>query len=253
MSTRRPSLGPWLRGLFYEITLVGSVVVWGLISLPAGLLPYRQRFWFISRWAIWMLPWLRICCGVRWQVEGLENIPERTGVVMSKHQSTWETLALARWFSPQSWVLKRELSWLPVFGWALALLRPIAIDRAAGRDAVNQVVAQGRQRLANGQWVVVFPEGTRVRAGQRLRYRIGGAVLAVKAGVPVVPVAHNAGHYWPRRSIAKYPGTVRVRIGPAIPTEGATPEQVIARVEEWIEDQMVELDALAVQERGNAS
>lgn len=240
-----------LRGLVFELGFMTSVTVWGLVSMLTVAVPYRTRFWLISRWAVWMVPWLRICCGVRWQVEGLEHIPQTTGVVMSKHQSTWETLALVRWFTPQSWVLKRELSWLPVFGWALALLRPIAIDRGAGRDAVNQVVSQGKQRLANGQWVVVFPEGTRVAAGSRLRYRVGGAVLAVRAGVPVVPVAHNAGHYWPRRSVAKHPGTIRVRIGPPIATEGSTPEQVLARVEEWIEDQMLELDELGVRETRN--
>lgn len=237
-----------LRGLVFELGFVGSVTLWGLVSMLTVAFPYRTRFWFISRWAVWMLDWLRLSCGIRWQVEGLENIPAQPAVVMSKHQSTWETLALVRWFSPQSWVLKRELSWLPVFGWALALLDPIAIDRGAGRNAVTQVVSQGRQRLGDDRWVVVFPEGTRVAAGSRLRYRIGGAVLAVRAGVPVVPVAHNAGHYWPRRSVAKHPGTVQMRIGPPIPTEGSTPEQVIARVEEWIEDQMVELDELARRE-----
>ena len=234
----RATATQFLRGLLFEAGLVSSVTVWGLISLLAAVLPYRARFWFISRWAWAMLPWLRLCAGVSWQVEGLENIPSRPAVVMSKHQSTWETLALVRWFSPQSWVLKRELLWLPVFGWALALLRPIAIDRRAGRAAVRQVVAQGRRRLAAGRWVVVFPEGTRAPVGKRLRYRLGGAVLAVEAGVPVVPVAHNAGLFWPRRRIAKRPGVVQVRIGPPIETTGRTPEQVLRQVEDWIEAEM---------------
>jgi 1-acyl-sn-glycerol-3-phosphate acyltransferase len=145
-------------------------------------------------------------------------------------------------FPPQTWVLKRELMWIPFFGWALALLHPIAIDRGSGRKAIEQVVAQGRDRLRSGIWVVVFPEGTRVAPGTRRRHGIGGAVLAAETGYPVVPVAHNAGSFWPRRSFFKRPGTVRVVIGPVIEAQGKTAEEIRDLAEKWIENKMRELE-----------
>jgi len=233
--------GSLWRGLIFQAAMLASIAVWGLVSLAGFVLPYRRRYWLISRWCrfIWLL--LERVAGIRYEVEGLEHIPQRPGVVLAKHQSTWETVNLVRWFHPQTWVLKRELTWLPLFGWALGLLEPIAIDRAAGRDAMRQVVEQGKARLADGRWVVVFPEGTRIPAGRRGRYRLGGAVLACEAGVPVIPVAHNAGEHWPRRSLRLRPGMVRVRIGRPIPTAGRDAVEVLAEAQFWIEHQMPEL------------
>ncbi len=241
---RSSERGSLTRGLVFQAGLVLSVVVWGTLSLATAPLPYRWRYWFVSRWCSWMELWLRIAAGITHEIEGFEHVRGQPGVVMAKHQSTWETVSLVRWFYPQTWVLKRELIWLPLFGWALGLLEPIAIDRRAGRDAVRQVVDQGCQRLAAGRWVVVFPEGTRVPAGQKGRYRMGGAVLACRAGVPVIPVAHNAGEHWPRDGIRIRPGHIRVQIGEPIDTQGKTPDEVSREVESWIEQRMPSLSRL---------
>lgn len=240
--TRRE--GSLLRGLLVQTVMVLSIVVWGVVSLASFPLPYRHRYWLISRWCPFMWWLLEHVGGIRHRVEGLEHVPETPGVVLCKHQSTWETINLVRWFHPQTWVLKRELMWLPLFGWALALLEPIAIDRGAGRDAMRQVVEQGSARLRDRRWVVVFPEGTRIAAGRRGRYRLGGAVLASETGVPVVPVAHNAGEHWPRRSLRLRPGTVTVRIGRPIPTTGRDAMEILAEAQHWIEQQMPEISEL---------
>lgn len=233
--------GSLIRGLVFHLGLALSVGLWGIPSLLSFPLPHRARYWVITRWSLWILWWLRITNGVRWEVEGLENIPAQAGVVMSKHQSTWETLALQGLFIPQTWVLKRELMWIPFFGWALTLLRPIAINRKAGRSAVRQVIEQGRARIADGCWVVVFPEGTRIAAGRKGRYRVGGAVLACATEAKVVPIAHNAGEFWPKHGLRKQPGCIRMRIGQPIDAKGLRPEQLIAQVESWIEGQMPSL------------
>jgi len=225
----------------FHTGLLLSIPIWGIPSLMTAVLPYRARYWFITRWCGWILCWLRLCCGVRLDVQGQGNIPPEGAVVAAKHQSTWEAFALARWFHPQSWVVKRQLLRLPFFGWGLALLQPIAIDRAAGREAVRQIVAQGRDRLQRGRYVAVFPEGTRVPAGCRGRYRIGGAILACETGFPIVPVAHNAGEIWPKRGFLIHPGTIRVRILTPIPTSGREPDALMTAVAEGIEAAMPSL------------
>jgi 1-acyl-sn-glycerol-3-phosphate acyltransferase len=185
---------------------------------------------------------LKHICGLDYRVDGLEHLPAGAAVILAKHQSAWETIAFQQIFPPQTGVLKRELLWIPLFGWALALLRPIAIDRGAGRVAIEQVIEQGRERLQSGIWVVVFPEGTRVASGTRRRYGIGGAALAAASGYPVVPVAHNAGFFWPRRGFLKRPGTIRVVIGPVIDPRGKTAEEIRRQAEEWIENTMARLE-----------
>lgn len=226
------------RSLLFAIGLGLSTVIFFLLLVPTALFPLPHRY-RVGRWwnrtNIW---WLGLTCGLRHRAEGLENIPDTPTIVMAKHQSAWETIALALWFSPTIYVLKRELLRLPFFGWAIALMGPIAIDRQAGRNAIRQLVDQGRDRLARGCWVVVFPEGTRVAAGQRGRYRAGGAALASATGMPVVPVAHDAGRFWPRNSFLKFPGTVRVVIGPPIVTAGRAPAAINRDVETWIETTM---------------
>jgi 1-acyl-sn-glycerol-3-phosphate acyltransferase len=195
------------------------------------------RYRLISAWsrmALW-LAWL--LCGIRWRIEGRKHLPDEPAVILSQHQSAWETLAFQEIFPPQVQVLKRELLWIPFFGWGLAMMSPIAIDRARGTAAMRELARQGRQRLAQGFWVVVFPEGTRVPPGERRAYQQGGAWLAVNCGVPVVPVAHNAGKLWPRNAFVKRAGTVTVRIGPPIDTRGRQPKDVMAEVKSWIEAQ----------------
>lgn len=223
------------RSLLFLVGQVTSTLVFAPLSLLTFALPYHMRYRFITQWSRFNLWWLKITCGVHSTVTGREHIPDGNAIILCKHQSAWETLALTRIFPPQVWVIKRELLRIPFFGWGLAMLEPIAIDRKSGRKAVRQLVEQGCRRLEQGRWVVVFPEGTRVAPGQRKRYGIGGGVLAEQSGYPVVPVAHNAGEHWPRRGFLKYPGTIRVVIGPPIETRGRSPEQITAAAEAWIE------------------
>lgn len=219
-----------------------SATVYAPLMLPTVVLPFALRYRLISAWARFQLIVLKHLCRLDYRVEGREHLPGGAAIILSKHQSAWETIAFQGIFPSQTWVLKRELLWIPLFGWALALLRPIAIDRSAGRKAIEQVIEQGRERLQSGIWVVVFPEGTRVAPGTRKRYAMGGAVLAAETGYPVVPVAHNAGSFWLRRGFLKRPGTVRVVIGPVIDPRGRTAEAIIKQAEEWIEMKMVELE-----------
>jgi 1-acyl-sn-glycerol-3-phosphate acyltransferase len=219
-----------------------SATVYAPLMLLTVILPFAARYRLISAWARFQVFLLKHLCGLDYRVEGREHLPVGAAIILSKHQSAWETIVFQEIFPAQTWVLKRELLWIPLFGWALALLRPIAIDRSAGRKAIEQVIEQGRERLQSGIWVVVFPEGTRVAPGTRKRYAMGGAVLAAETGYPVVPVAHNAGSFWLRRGFIKRPGTVRVVIGPVIDPRGQTAEAIIKQAEEWIENKMVELE-----------
>jgi 1-acyl-sn-glycerol-3-phosphate acyltransferase len=196
----------------------------------------------VSQWAISNLWLLEKICGISFIVEGQENIPEEPCVIMCKHQSTWETLALQAIFPPQVWVLKRELLWIPFFGWGLAALNPIAIDRSAGRKALQQVIEQGKVRLQSGAWVVIFPEGTRIASGFMGRFGIGGARLAVEAGVSVVPVAHDAGKVWPRHGFLKTPGVIKIIIGAKITTQDKLAAEINKEAYHWMEGQMTRLE-----------
>ena len=216
-----------------------------LITAPAGLLvtlsvvlPMRVRFGII---AVWRAGFMAICAhvlGLRYQVIGRENIPGTPSVVLSKHQSAWETIGLQAIFPPLVFVLKRSLLLIPFLGWAFAAVKMISIDRAAGKNALRQVEKQGRERLKAGYWVVIFPEGTRIPPGESRRFKTGGAHLAVTAGVPAVPVAHNAGEFWAKNAFVKKPGLITVSIGPAINTKGKSAEEVTALAERWIETEM---------------
>jgi 1-acyl-sn-glycerol-3-phosphate acyltransferase len=231
----------WLGSAAFTLYLFVSAAVCALLLLPAVPLPRRVIYAAAAAWARSVLFMLRRLCKLDYVVEGLEHLPAGSSVVLVKHSSAWETIAQLRIFPRQTWVLKRELIWIPVFGWVLLKLKPIAIDRKGGRTAVQQVLQQGRQRLAEGIWVVIFPEGTRVPAGETRRYGMSGALLAEAAGLPIVPVAHNAGDYWPRRSWLKRPGTIRVVIGPPIPTAGVDPRLVNERAQRWIEGTLATL------------
>ena len=237
----KPTPALYLRSLLFAVGQAITTVVFTFIALLALVLPYRHRYKLVSQWSLIQLWWLEKTCGVRHEVRGAENIPAEPTVVLSKHQSAWETLALQIYFSPQAWVLKRSLLMVPFFGWGLATLRPIAIDRKAGKDAITQVIEQGTARLRDRIWVVVFPEGTRVPSGKRGRYRMGGALLAERSGGPIVPVAHNAGDFWPRNSFLKYPGTIELVIGEPMDTHGRTAGEINALAEAWIEDTVARL------------
>jgi len=232
-----------LRSALFWLALLLITPPYAVLALASAPLPRMARYRFISGWSRIVLWCLRRLCGIRWSVEGRSHLPRQPAVILSKHQSAWETLAFQEIFPPQVHVLKRELLWIPFFGWGLALMSPIAIDRARGLAALRQIARRGKERLEQGFWVVVFPEGTRVAPGRRRKYQLGGAWLAAHAGAPIVPVAHNAGRVWPRNSFAKYPGKVTVRIGPPIESTGRDPETINAMAEQWIEAQQATLDS----------
>jgi 1-acyl-sn-glycerol-3-phosphate acyltransferase len=232
------------RSLLYFLALVLSVSIYGLaIALPGWLLPVSYTDRLARQWGRLNLGLQRLICGLGVRVSGLEHIPaDGPCIIMSKHQSAWETIALRALVRPdQSWVLKQELTWIPVFGWGLILAKAIPIDRAAGRRAVLKVVEQGLVRLAEGRCVIIFPEGTRTAPGERRKYGLGGAFLAERSGATVIPVAHNAGVFWRRRSVKKYPGTIELVIGPPIASSGKKAAQIMAEVEDWIESVQTEL------------
>ncbi len=233
----------WLRSLLFYLGLGISTLIVTPVCLIIYPLPFNKRFYFTSRWAVFNLWWLKVICGLDYRVTGRENIPEGPAIIMCKHQSAWETLALQEIFPPQAWILKRELLWIPVYGWGLASMQPIAIDRGAAIRSFRQIVEQGCKRLAQGIWVVVFPEGTRVPPGKKKKYLPGGGLLAEKSGYPVVPVAHNAGYFWPRRSLLKKPGIIDMVIGPPIDTKGKSATEITREVETWIEGTAARLPA----------
>ena len=223
-------------GLFF----VGQVItapIFTLIALLALPLNPITRNNLISGWARSMLWWLKVTCNIRYQITGLENIPHSPTIILSKHQSAWETFAFQAIFPTQVYVLKRELLWIPIFGWGLAMSSPIAINRAAGREALKQLVEKGKDRLAKGLWVVIFPEGTRIAPKKRGKYHIGGAWLATHTQTPVLPVAHNAGDFWPKGFI-KTPGVIQMHIGTPIQTAGLKTDALNQQVENWIEAEM---------------
>lgn len=241
ISVKLSTLNRLVRSLLFSIGMLavtGAVASLVILCFP---LPYAHRYRVSQLWSHFNVWWLRITCQIDYQVSGTEHLPQYPVVVMAKHQSTWETMFLHQQLPPVAWVIKRELLWLPLFGWALELLRPIAINRQAGTSAVKQVIRQGKDHLHQGQWVVIFPEGTRTAPGTRQRYGMGGAVLAVRSGCPVLPVAHNAGEYWPRKGFLKHPGTIQVVYGPLIESSGISPQELGRRVEDWIETTMTQL------------
>jgi 1-acyl-sn-glycerol-3-phosphate acyltransferase len=226
-----------LRSSLFALALVLVTVPYAILCLATIPLPRMARYRFISGWS-WIILFLaRRILGIDWRVEGREHLPARPAVILAKHQSAWETIAFQQIFPPQVHVLKRELLWIPFFGWGLALMSPIAIDRSRGVAALRSIARRGRERLAQGFWVIVFPEGTRVAPGERRPYQLGGAWLAAASGAPVVPVAHNAGLVWPRNAFVKRPGTVTVRIGRPIETENRDPKDINSLAEQWIEEQ----------------
>ena len=231
----------YLRSGIYWTLMVLSGIVIGFLTVFTFPFPVDKRFMFARSWAVLNLWLLRHICKLSYTVEGREHLPDQGVVVLCKHQSTWETIVLQIILPSVRWVLKRELLRVPFFGWGLAMLDPIAIDRSAGHKAVAQLVEQGKPMLDDGYWVVVFPEGTRTHPGKKRRYKLGGSILAVETGHPVVPIAHNAGEFWPRHSFLKWPGTITLRIGPVVDTAGKTAEQVIEIAQDWIEGQMKEI------------
>jgi 1-acyl-sn-glycerol-3-phosphate acyltransferase len=225
----------WLGSIGFTLYLFISVPIYGVVVLSTAVLPPRASYVAARAWVRSVLWLLERTCRLDYVVEGRHHLPATPCVVLLKHSSAWETMAQLEIFPQQTWVLKRELMWVPMFGWVLRLLKPIAIDRKGGGAAVQQVLTQGQSRLAEGLYVMIFPEGTRMPVGQTRRYGMSGALLAAATGVPIVPVAHNAGYFWPRRGWLKKRGTIRVVIGEPISTVGVEPREVNERAQRWIE------------------
>jgi len=232
-----------LKSILYLLFVSLTVILYALpISIFGWILPYRLISRTGQHWGkvnLWALEWI---CGLGYQVQGEENLPSSTCIVLCKHQSAWETIALRALLPPEhTWVMKRELLWIPLFGWALAVYRPIAIDRSSAYRSIQRLLDQGKYWLDKERWIIIFPEGTRVASGQRQHYGRGGAMLARKTGYPVLPIAHNAGVFWRRRYIKKHPGKVILVIGKPLDPTGLSSTEISQRVEEWIEETVAKL------------
>jgi len=233
-----------IRSLLFTLFLIVFTVPYAIYCfIVFPFLKVHGRFWVVSRWCATVIWVARHLNGIRYQIEGWDNLPDGPAVLLVKHQSAWETIAMpALMPKPLCFVFKRELLFVPFFGWALGLLKMIHIDRKQGKDAFKSVVSQGSARLADGSWMIMFPEGTRIATGKQGKYKSGGARLAIETGAPVVPIAHNAGRLWPRNAFTKNPGIVTVSIGAPIDSTGLTPDALNSQVEAWIEAEMRRID-----------
>jgi 1-acyl-sn-glycerol-3-phosphate acyltransferase len=233
-----------VRSLTFTVFLFLWTFLYAIFFVVAGLfVPFPRRFGLARFWALALLGMLRLTCGLTHIVEGRERLPAGNHIALWKHSSSWETIAMAVIFPRQVWVLKRELEWIPVVGWGIRMLHAIAIDRSLGHIAVGQVVEQGKQRLAEGDWIMIFPEGTRMAPGETRKYGVSGALLASQTGRLIVPVAHNAGYFWPRRGLKKKPGVIRVVIGPPIESAGRDPRAINEEAQRWISAELARLAA----------
>lgn len=228
-----------LRSAIFFLSMAVSAFVWCFVCMACAMFPYNVRYYVTSRWNVFNIWVGKTVCGIRYQVRGLENQPDRPLIVLSKHQSAWETIfLLIALRKPLVFVFKRELILVPFFGWGLGLLRMIPINRKKGTDAFRQVAEIGKKRLADGQWIIMFPEGTRTPVGGKGKYKTGGTRLALDTGVDVLPIAHNSGECWPKNSFIKKPGLITVSIGKPISSAGKTADELMAEVEAWIEAEM---------------
>lgn len=237
----------WLvfRSCLFWVWQISITLILGAPVILLGLVSFRIGYALAIVWNKSNIWGLRIICGVRWKLEGRENIPDTPCVVMSKHQSTWETYFLPTIFNPGVYVAKKSLQYIPIFGWALYVLKFILIDRSSGRSAIKQMCEQAADRLAKNRWVIVFPEGTRRPVGAEPNYRIGGAMIANEVPADVLPVAMNAGEFWPRMGFIKWPGEITVSIGPVISHEGKDANQILRETQDWIEGRMQQITAVA--------
>lgn len=223
----------FLRSVLFAAGQWSTVVVFSVLGQFTRPFSMKVRYGFMSHWAKFCIWWLRVTCGVKFKVHGLENVDmTKPSLILSRHESAWETLAFQVFFPRHAYVLKRELLKIPFFGWGLKLLNPIAIDRSAGRQALNQMLEEGVERLQN-DWVVVFPEGTRMPTDELGKINVGGAMLAMKAKAPVYLVAHNAGQFWPKNRFIKQPGTVEVFISRPVEIEQMSLKELNQQTEAW--------------------
>lgn len=238
-----PSFKIYLGSILFFIYIFVSMVVFSFVVILALVFPFSVRYQLGQWWVNSVLLMAKLCCGIKHEIEGLENLPKnQAAVVLSKHQSAWETMALRQFLPQQVSLLKQSLLWIPFGGWALSTLKPIAIDRKNQRNALKILLNQGGKALKEDLWVIIFPEGTRAAPREHKKFSVGGAMLAHKNACPVIPLAHNAGSVWPRYSFLKYPGTIKVKIGPAIKVEGKKAREINAEAEQWIIQAMSEIE-----------
>jgi 1-acyl-sn-glycerol-3-phosphate acyltransferase len=227
----------YIKSSIFSLYMVLTVVIFGLLNLLLFFISYKKRSYILKNWARSCLYVLDKVCHTKVVISGMENVPDSACIVFSKHQSTLETIVLQTIFSPQVWVLKRELLWLPFFGWTLALGKPIAINRSSGTKAIKQIIDQGIDRLKNKYWLIIFPEGTRSRPGHKVKYKIGGAILAEKSGYDIIPVSHNSGYFWPKGQFLKKPGIIQFVVGPVIKNNNRPAKELLHEAETWIESE----------------
>lgn len=226
------------RSILFALVQLLLTPPYSIVALLTFPLPALVRYRIVTSWSRAVIWCAEHICGIRYEVRGRENIPREPCIILSKHESAWETLAFQVIFPPQVWVVKRSLLWIPFFGWGLAMLSPVAIDRSSGPRALKQTLEQGRERLARGFSIVIFPEGSRSAPGTAGTYQVGGAWLATQTRAPVLPVAHNAGRCWPRNAFVKRAGTITVSIGPLMESAGRKAPALMREVESWIENEM---------------
>ncbi len=229
-----------LRNFFFYLGLIPVTVFFMFIGVSVFFLPYKPRYYLITRWSHFFIFWAKFTCNLRYTVTGIEHLPHEPSIVFSNHQSMWETIFMQVLLPNQTWILKKQLLNIPVFGWGLRMLNPIAIDRTS-KASINQLLQEGSKRLNAGLWVIIFPEGTRVAPEVIHRYSRSGAALAEATRIPVVPIAHNAGLFWPRGFIIKQSGTIQVSIGKPIPTQGKTATDINLAAEHWIRNTLENL------------
>ena len=227
------------RALLFYIGFALTIIWFGTTGiLFFSFLPYPVRSSYVLCWNRFIIFWLHCTCGLKVKVIGTENLPATPYVALAKHQSSWETYFLQYFLAPVSIILKRELLNLPFFGWGLRLTDPIAIDRNNRKQALKQTLAQGKHQIANNISVLIFPEGTRHKAGAEIKYARGGANIALESGVPAVPIAHNGGEFWPFGSLLKYPGTITVKIGKPIASTDHNSREITEQAKTWIESEV---------------
>ena len=235
----------FLRSALFILGLFVSTVLYAIPCVLVRVLPYRMCFAFVSSWCAFNVFWVRVTCGIKYQISGLENIPSEPCVIMSNHQSTWETLAFPGIFPTLTWVIKKELLYVPFFGWGIASVQPIALNRKQGKKAFQQLISDGKKKLALGRYILIFPEGTRIPYEEQRPLKVGGFMLAKQANVSILPVAHDSGRLWPRKQFLKKAGTVNVRIGKPVSTENKTSEELRDMYADWLQATRAELKEIA--------
>lgn len=233
-----------LRASFFTLGMTLSTLVYALPCVLVRFLPYRICFAFVSSWCAFNTFWLRVTCGINYKISGQENIPEQPCVIMSNHQSTWETLAFPGIFPTFTWVVKKELLYIPLFGWGMASVAPIALNRKQGKQAMQQLISEGKEKLALGRCILIFPEGTRTSYHEQRSLKVGGFLLAKQTQSFILPVVHDSGRLWPRKHFLKQAGTVHVRIGKLISTENKTAEELRDEYAHWLKTTRAELEQL---------